>query len=275
MRRCSARYGPASDLARKGRQQYFVSPTLTLAYIALNTSRPLFSDVRLRKAVNYAIDRRALARIGSGVSGPFASIPTDQYLPTTMPGASPTVIYPPNGNPRTARHLAPDAHGTVVLYTCNEYPPLCRRPAQQIKENLAALGLDVDIREFPSGELVERAGTRGEPFDLVVTQWGADYADPENFLNVLLDQRIRQQGNFNLAYYRDPDHARELDRAARLSGAARTRAYAALSVEIARDAAPWVAYVVGGSRDLFSARVECQVFQPVYGMDLGSFCLRS
>ena len=151
-----ARYGPASDVARNGRQQYFVSPTLTLAYLALNTSRPLFSDVRLRKAVNYAIDRRALARIGSWVSGPFASVPTDQYLPPTMPGASPTVIYPPNGDLRTARRLAPDAHGTVVLYTCDDYPPLCRRPAQQIKENLAALGLDVDIREFPSGEL-ERA----------------------------------------------------------------------------------------------------------------------
>jgi len=62
-----ARYGPASDLARNGRQQYSVSPTLTLAYLALSTGRPLFSDVRLRKALNYAIDRRALARIGSGV----------------------------------------------------------------------------------------------------------------------------------------------------------------------------------------------------------------
>ena len=201
MRRCSPATARRATSRATGRQQYFVSPTLKLAYLALNTSRPLFSDVRLRKAVNYAIDRRALARIGSWVSGPFASIPTDQYLPPTMPGASPTVIYPPNGDLRTARRLAPDAHGTAVLYTCDDYPPLCRRPAQQIKENLAALGLDVDIREFPSGELVERAGTRGEPFDLVVTQWGADYADPENFLNVLLDQRIRPRGNLNLAYY--------------------------------------------------------------------------
>ena len=39
-----ARYGPASDAARNGRQRYFVSPTLKLAYLALNTSRPLFSD---------------------------------------------------------------------------------------------------------------------------------------------------------------------------------------------------------------------------------------
>ncbi len=270
-----ARYGPASDAARNGRQQYFVNPTLKLAYLALNTSRPLFSDVRLRKAVNYAIDRRALARIGSWVSGPFPSVPTDQYLPPTMPGASPTVLYPPNGDLRTARQLAPNANGTAVLYTCDDYPPLCRRPAQQIKEDLAALGLDVDIREFPTGELIERAATRGEPFDLLVTQWGADYADPANFLNVLLDQRIQPRGNFNLAYYTDPELARDLDRVAKLAGNARYRAYAALSVQIARDAAPWIAYAVGGTRDLFSARIGCQIHQPVYSISLGSLCVRN
>ena len=35
-----------------------------LDYIALNTHRPLFRDVRMRKAVNYALDRRSLARLG-------------------------------------------------------------------------------------------------------------------------------------------------------------------------------------------------------------------
>ena len=109
---------------------------------------------------------------------------------------------------------------------------------------------------------------------MVATRWGADYADPANFLNVLLDQRIQPRGNFNLAYYTDPELARELDRVAKLAGDARYRAYAALSVQIARDAAPWVAYAVGGSRDLFSARIGCQVFQPVYGIDLGSLCVR-
>jgi YVTN family beta-propeller protein len=259
----AARYGPASAAARNGKQRYFVNPTLALAFLALNTSRPLFSDVRLRKAVNYAIDRRALARQGSLVSGPFPAIPSDQYLPPTMPGASRTTLYPPAGDLRTARRLAPDARGTAVLYTCNL--PLCRRDAQVIRSNLGALGLEVDIREFPKDELFERAGRKGEPFDILDSHWFADYADPFDFLNVLLGQQIKQT---------DPRLSRKLEHVARLSGQARYRAYAALSVELARMAVPWVAYATGTWRDFFSARIGCQLFQPVYGMDLAALCTR-
>jgi YVTN family beta-propeller protein len=257
-----ARYGPTSLAAANGKQQYHVNPTMSLAFLELNTRRPLFSDARLRKAVNYAIDRRALAGIGNWVTGPFASIPTDQYLPPTMPGASPTVLYPPAGDLRAARRLAPNAHGTAVLYTCNDYPPLCRLPAEQIRSDLAALGLDVDIREFPFEELFERLGREGEPYDILINHWGADYVDPFNFLNLLLAGKVR------------PEYVRKLERVARLSGDARYRAYESLSVELARDEAPWVAYGTGASRDLFSARIGCQIFQPVSGIDLGALCLR-
>jgi len=268
----AARYGPASAAARNGKQRYFVNPTLALANLALNTSRPLFSNVRLRKAVNYAIDRRALARQGSLVSGPFPAIPTDQYLPPTMPGASRRTLYPRAGDLRTARRLAPDAHGTAVLYTCNLL--FCRRNAQVIRSNLGRLGLNVDIREFPKDELFEKAGTKGEPFDILDSHWFADYADPSDFLNVLLDQRIRPRGNFNGSYYTDRALGRKLERLARLSGEARYRAYTVLSVELARGAAPWVAYAAGTARDFFSARIGCQIFQPVYGMDLAALCTR-
>ena len=75
----------------------------------LNTSRPLFADARLRKAVNYAIDRRALAHIGHFRFSPgFPAIPTAQYLPPTMPGASRTRLYPLGGDLRAARRLRPE-----------------------------------------------------------------------------------------------------------------------------------------------------------------------
>jgi YVTN family beta-propeller protein len=267
----AARYGPASAAARNGGQRYFLNPTLSLAFLALNTSRPLFSNARLRRAVNYAIDRRALARQGNLLSGPFPAIPTDQYLPPTMPGASGTALYPLSSDLRAARRLAPDARGTAVLYTCNR--ALCRRQAHVIRSSLGALGLDVDVREFPDDELIEKAGTKGEPFDIVTAQWGADWADPSTFLNVLFDQRIRPRGN-QLSYFFDAGLARKLQRVARLSGEARYRAYSALSVDLARNAAPWVAYATGTSRDFFSARIGCQVFHPVYGVDLAALCTR-
>jgi hypothetical protein len=212
--------------------------------------------------VNYAIDRRALARLGHArLSGDLPAIPTDQYLPQTMPGASRAPLYPPGGDLRAARRLAPNARGTAVLYTCNlRY---CRQHAQVVKKNLNALGLDVDIREFGYLEVFERAGRPGEPYDILIAHWLSDYADPSAFLSVLFGQRL------------GAGLTRKLERAARLTGAARYRAYTALSVELARDAAPWVVYATGTEREFFSARIGCQVFQPVIGsVDLAALCAR-
>ena len=204
-RELAARYGPASDAARDGRQRYFVNPALALGALVLNTSRPLFADVRLRKAVNYAIDRRELARIGHfRFSGDLAAIPTAQYLPPTMPGASRTRLYPLGGDLRAAQRLSPDASGTAVLYTCTH--PQCRRQAQVIRSNLRELGLDVDIRAFPYVELFERASRPGEPYD-ILTAWSlADYADPAEYLSDFLG-----------TWYRPgPQLSAKLERAARL-----------------------------------------------------------
>jgi oligopeptide transport system substrate-binding protein len=62
--RLESAYGPGSEAAKAGRQQYFISEALGARYLHLNTSRLLFSGVRLRRAVNYAIDRPALAAQG-------------------------------------------------------------------------------------------------------------------------------------------------------------------------------------------------------------------
>ena len=268
----AGRHGPASTAARNGRQRYFVNPRLGLAYLALNTSRPLFSDVHLRKAVNYAIDRRALARHGNLGTGPFPAILTDHYLPPAMPGASSAALFPPSGDLQRARRLAPNAHGTAVLYTCNF--TFCRQQARVIRANLGALGLAVDVKEFPPNVLFEKTGRRGEPYDIVTIQWHADWADPSAFLNASLEQRITPRGNVNHAQFVDAGFAGKLERVSRLSGAARYPAYEELSVELARDAAPWVVFATSTVRDFFSARLGCQVFHPFYGIDLGRLCIR-
>lgn len=65
----------------------------------------------------------------------------------------------------------------------------------------------------------EKAGARGEPFDIAHEAWAADSPDPSNFLNVLLDgRRIQPTNNVNIAYFNDAGYQRKLDAATRRSG---------------------------------------------------------
>jgi len=50
--------------------------------------------------------------------------------------------------------------------------------------------------------------------------------------------------------------------------------YGKLDVDLARNAAPLVAFANATTRDFFSARIGCQLHQPVYGVDLAALCLR-
>lgn len=266
--RLAARYGAASPAAARGGQRYFLDPRLAIAFLALNTSRPLFANERLRRAVNYAIDRRALARLGSLIAGPgaFTTIATDQYLPPTLPAFERGHVYPLSGDAAAARRNAGPLAATAVMYTCNQTP--CPELTHQIAQDLAKIGIRLDVKEFPRDEMFERASRPGEPYDILLADWGADYADPSDFLNVLLDERG------NLSHFRSKVWAGRLDRVAQLEGPARDRAYGKLALDLARDAAPFVVYADGVSRDFFSARVGCQVFNPVYGVDVAGLCLR-
>ncbi len=261
--RLAAHYGPGSPVAAKGRQQYFVNARDQLWFLALNARRPLFSDVRLRKAVNYAIDRTALARLG-GFGGPSPQ-PTDQYLPPGMPGFQDLKTYPFTPDVAKARQLAQGRRGTAVLYTCNESP--CDQQAQIVKDNLAAIGLKLKVRRFPFATFYDRV-LHGTRWDIANIGWEADYPDPRDFLNLLLED-----GSV-IPAFDDQRYRRRLARAAELSGPSRYLSYGALAGDLERNAAPWVAYGNGSSHDFFSSRIGCQIYR-VHGMDLAALCIRN
>ena len=115
--RLAARYGAGSEAAKAGSQRYFTEPILGVAFLGLNTSRPLFADADLRKAVNYAIDRPALARQKQRPFSLSASRPTNTFRPgspaletsvsirSTGPTWRPRNALPPARRPRRPLHL--------------------------------------------------------------------------------------------------------------------------------------------------------------------------
>jgi peptide/nickel transport system substrate-binding protein len=256
-----ARFGPGS-----AHQQFFVHPGPGITYLALNTSRPLFSTVRVRKAVNFAIDRQAML----AVFGAFAGTPTDQILPPGLAAFHDAHIYPlQRPDFRTARRLLGSTTGTASIYTCDL--PFCSQTARIVRRDLARIGLRSEIHAFPLGEYFTRKGTRGEPFDIAIDGWLADYPDGFDVINVLLDGRsITATGNANISYFHDPVFEAKMDAAELLFGAARDQAYGDLDVDLMRHAAPWVPLFNPATRELLSTNVQNEIFSPTYDLDLAA-----
>ena len=261
----AARYGPGSAAAKSGHQQYFVGPGPQLDFLALNTHRPLFADARLRRAVNYAIDRTTLARLGDAFV-PLPEQPIDHYLPPGIPGYRKLRIYPLRPDLAKARQLANGhAHATAVLYTCDVSP--CDQEAQIIKTDLAAIGVGVEIKVFHSDTYFTKLATPGEPFDIAWDGWLPYYQDPAGMLNALLEDGTA------IPTFKDPAYRERLAAAARLSGAERYLTYARLDADLARNAAPLVALGELSSPELFFTRMGCQTYG-VYDIDLAALCIK-
>jgi ABC-type transport system substrate-binding protein len=234
----------------------------------------------MRQAVNYAIDRRALSR---NPPPSWFGQPTDQSLPPGMTGFRDASIYPLQGpDVARARRLAGSRGGHVVMYTCNL--PSCLAVAQVVRENLSAIGIAVEIRQFPYDTMYKRLWRPGEPWDIADTGWIAEYADPSEFLNVLYGPikgpRVVQfvnagnEDSFDLGRFGGPKLQRRLLAANKLTGPRRYRAYDRLDADLARNAAPLAAYATDEEKYFFSPRMGCQVVQPVSGLDLAALCTR-
>ena len=130
------------------RSRFFLKPGLSLRMLALNSSRPLFkNNPALRRAVNLALDRKALQDIGGGM---LAGRLTDQYIPPLVPGFEDAIVYPLEGaDLARARDLSRDRlRDAKAVFYASDFPfPLA--VAQLVKRQLGEIGLSVEIRPVP------------------------------------------------------------------------------------------------------------------------------
>ena len=248
-------------IRKGGNGRYFVNTGINTTYLALNTSRPAFGKLSLRKAVNHAIDRPAMLR----VAGKYAGKRSDQILPPNMRGFRDARLYPIKGaDPAKARQLGNGAKDEITVLHTTSSTSIAR--AQIIQYNLRQMGLDVKLKPQPFAVAIKTAGTRGSDFDMFLISWFADYPDPFDFINVLLDgNNIQGSNNSNYAYLNIPRFNKAMSDAAKLSGEARYAAYGKLDVDLMRDAAPWAPLSNGNTREFISGRVSNYIFHPVYG----------
>ena len=214
----------------------FISQTLvSTEYLALNNRVKPFNNVKVRQAVNYAIDKAKIAKLLNG-----RVKATDQILPPQMPGYNKNLPadLKYSYDPAKAKALLKEAgypngfKTTIVTSTSDDMT----KETQSVQSDLKAVGIDAQIRTLSSASYLAAAASL--KYGIVDTAWFQDYPDPADFLDVLLNGNEIPANNWSA--YDNKTVNQEFDKAIALApGQERWDTYQKIQNEILADA-PWV-----------------------------------
>jgi DNA-binding SARP family transcriptional activator/ABC-type transport system substrate-binding protein len=249
---------PDTAAARAAGPRYRLTPSTipSVHFYAFNYERPLFASLRMRRAVQYALDRRAL--VDASPSGSSA-IPATRLLSSGVPGFDSRPLYPLGSDLRTARRLAAGHHGPVFVSAWEDPAGYTNAFNNALREQLAAIGLRMAIVPISQKDSETQALAKFRRSDLIWGGIGADTADPADYLKELS---------------LPPKEAKELRRIQTLFSPERERAALALARKLDRESL-FAVFERDAIPELWSRRLGCIVHQPEYaGIDLAALCIR-
>ncbi len=206
---------PAGEFARlRGdpwwHNQVMLADGINTEYLFMNTRIKPFDDVRVRQAVNWAIDRRAIAKAYSG-----KGVPAGEFMPPSMPGFVALGRYqgPDTAKARALLRAAGYPNGiqaTLYGWTVEPSPRMLALLQQELDQ--AGIHTRLDIGEAAGYTSMAENVSNHIAFGMY--SWYADYLDPSNFFDTLLNgHRIQPIHNNNLSLYDDPLTNELIDRA--------------------------------------------------------------
>jgi peptide/nickel transport system substrate-binding protein len=249
--------------------QFRVEPQINTYYFWMNTKKAPFDDLKVRQAVNYAIDPAALERIYAGsLAG------SQQILPPGMPGYERFELYP--HDMARAKRMIEQAHPSdraITVWTDNEGPN--EEAATYYQDVLKKLGFDAKLKVLSADNYFTVMGNRSTPdLDTGWTNWFEDYPNPNDFFQPLLaGESIQPTNNTNWSQIDDPALNAKLAKLGREQlGPKQEAEYAELDREY-MEQAPWAPFGTLTVSTFVSSAIDLDkvIFNPTFGQDLTSF----
>ncbi len=149
---------------------------LSVTYLGLNTRKAPLDDLRVRQALNWAVDQEALLRTLRGASAVASQGP----VPPSLRGRDPAERF--RYDPDRARALLAEAglEGGFELEIWQKENPEVSRLLEAVQAYLVEVGVEVKIVVRDWGAFKDAVNSGAA--DAFVMDWLADYPDAENFL---------------------------------------------------------------------------------------------
>jgi len=215
-------------------------PGLNVGYLALNTEKKPYDNVKVRQAMNYAIDRNEIV---AGVYGEAGAVAKNPIPPTMWSYNDDIKPYP--YDPEMAKKLLaeagyPNGFKTEIwaMPVARPYNPNGKKVAEIMQAQLAKVGIDVDIVSYEWGTYLDKTD-QGE-HQAAMLGWTGDNGDPDNFLWVLLSAPAAEKPAGNIAFWKNAEFTDLCAQAKEeMDVAKRTELYRKAQV-IFHEQAPWV-----------------------------------
>lgn len=212
------------------------TPAMSVYGARMDVTQPPFDDVRVRRALNHALDKSHTIKLLNGLA-----VPSHGMLPPGLFGRDDTLEPYPH-DPARARALLAEAgypDGFTVEYVTIK-DDNAEKLAQSMQADLAEVGVRVEIRLMSWATFLDAVGRPGGP-PFSFGSWVMDYPDPTSFLDVRFHSRMISAHNSNNdSFYADPEVDRLLDEARRERDPARREAAYRRVERILYDDAPWI-----------------------------------
>lgn len=192
------------------------APSTCLTYMGLNTTKKPLDDVKVRQAVNYAVDKRSVLNATGGKQ--LATV-SHGLLPETVSGHVDHDPYPSAdsaGDVAKAKRLLTEAgHPDGFTMTLDvRAKEVDQRRGEAIQQALKRAGIEVKLNVIDAATYYETIATPSQQHDAAITGWCPDWASSAStFLPPLFDGRhINAKGNQNVAQLDDDAVNAEIDR---------------------------------------------------------------
>jgi len=249
--------------------QFRVEKTISNYYFWMNVTKPPFDDLKVRQAVNYAVDPAALERIYVG-----SLVGSQQILPAGMPGYEKFELYP--HNLAKAKQLIKEANPSdmdVTVWGDNEAEN--EAAVTYYNDVLQQLGFKTSLKIINADNYFTVIGNQTTPeLDTGWSDWFQDYPHPNDFFQPLISgESILPTNNANLAEIDVPEFNEKISRLGEVPlGPKEEGEYAQLDREV-MEQAPWAPYGNRAVSTFVSSAIDLDkvIFNLTFGQALTSF----
>ncbi len=221
-------------------------------FLAINNAKPPFTDVRVRRALNEAVDRKLIvAKMLNGLATPVNGVlsPDAFGFNADLPAYA--------DDPAQAKSLLAAA-GAANLHLTIDVDGASKDIAEAIASMMTKSGIDAQVRVWETAVIVPiwRDAAKRKDHDLFFTSWGNASLDPSD----IMMPAVHGGGRGNSAGYANPEVDKLLDQAETETDEAKRRAIYLRVQQIVHDDAPWVFLWL--PQDVYGVSKQLQGFKP-------------